>query len=219
MLAYDEGGRVELEPGGRRFPSRQLVPDGLLPQERRYTMVVESLYFQETQLGFVLFEAGPREGVVYDALRAQISSVLQEILLVRRVQERSAELARQQYILDTFMENVPDRIYFKDLDGRITRVNRAVAATLGWSDPGEGVGKSDFDWFPEEQVRPKFEQEQTIIRTGQPILNLEEPDGVGHWALTTKMPLRDEHGTIIGTFGVSRDITDLKQAQSALEQA
>ena len=87
------------------------------------------------------------------------------------------------------------------------------------SDPAEEIGKSDFDFFPEEQARPKYEQEQEIIRTGQPILNLEEPDGIGRWALTTKMPLRDEHGDIIGTFGISRDITALKQTQAALERA
>jgi PAS domain S-box-containing protein len=219
MLAYDERGRVDLEPGGRRFPSRQLVPDGLLPQGRRYIMVVESLYFRETQFGFVLFEAGPRGSMVYDSLRAQISGVLQEILLVRRVQERSAELARQQYILDTFMENVPDRIYFKDRDSRFTRVNKAHAIHVGLADPAEELGKSDFDFFPEDQAQSKFEQEQVIIRSEQPILNFEEPDGVGRWALTTKMPLRDEHGAVIGTFGISRDITDLKRTQAALEKA
>jgi signal transduction histidine kinase len=83
----------------------------------------------------------------------------------------------------------------------------------------EGIDRSDFDFFPEDQARPKYEQEQAIIRIGRPVLNLEEPDGVGHWALTTKMPLHDEKGTIIGTFGVSRDITDLKRPQVALEKA
>ena len=139
--------------------------------------------------------------------------------LEQRVKERTSALAREKYIVDTFMENVPDRIYFKDLDSRITRANKAHAARLGLDDPAEEIGKSDFDFFPEDQARPKYEQEQEIIRTGQPILSLEEPDGIGHWALTTKMPLRDEQGAIVGTFGISRDITAMKQAQAALEQA
>jgi PAS domain S-box-containing protein len=219
VLAYNEKGRVVLEPGGRRFRTCELVPKKLLPQERQYSLVVEPLYFQENQLGFILLEVGPREGSVYEALRAQISSALQGAKLVRRVQERSAELARQQYILGTFMENVPDCMYFKDLQSRITRANKAHATKLRLSDPAEEIGKSDFDFFPEEQARVKYEQEQEIIRTGQPILNLEEPDGIGRWILTTKMPLRDEHGHIIGTFGISRDITELKQAQAALERA
>ena len=219
MLAYTEKGCTKLEPGGQRFQSRELVPEGLWPQDRPFRFVVEPLYFQQNLLGYVLFEASTGDNRVYEILRAQISSALQGALLVERVRERSAELTRQQYILDTFMENVPDRIYFKDLDSRITRTNRALAVKMGLNDPAEGIGKNDFDFFPEEQARPKYEQEQEIIRTGQPILDLEEPDGIDHWALTTKMPLRDEHGAIIGTFGISRDITAMKQAQAALEQA
>jgi len=117
------------------------------------------------------------------------------------------------------MENIPDRIYFKDLDGHITRANRAHAARLGLSDPAEEVGKSDFDFFSEGHARVKYEQEQEIIHTGEPILNLEEADGEGQWALTTKMPLRDENGEIIGTFGISRDITEMKHVQAELEKA
>jgi PAS domain S-box-containing protein len=123
-----------------------------------------------------------------------------------------AELARQQYVLDTFMESVPDKIYFKDRESCFTRANQALAQHFGVGDPADLIGKSDFDFFPEDQARPKYEQEQEIIRTGRSIMNLEEPDGIGQWALTTKMPLRDEHGEIIGTFGISRDITALKQA-------
>jgi PAS domain S-box-containing protein len=139
--------------------------------------------------------------------------------LERRVEERTAEIARQAYILDVFMDNIPDNIYFKDLDSRITRVNRAHALHFGFSDPSEEIGKSDFDFFQEEQARPRFEQEQEIIRTGQPILNSEESDGIGHWLLTTKMPLRDEKGEIIGTFGISSDITELVKSKQAAEAA
>jgi PAS domain S-box-containing protein len=217
-LAYDSGGRVEMDADGRRFPTRQLIPDELFPQERRYTWAVESLELRENQFGYIVFE-GSQDGGIYGILARQISSALQGALLVRRIQERSAELARQQYILDTFMGNVPDSIYFKDLESRFTRMNKALARHFELGDPAEGVGKSDYDFFPEDQAQPKYEQEQEIIRTGEPILNLEEPDGIEHWALTTKMPLRDERGEIIGTFGISRDITAMKQAQAALEQA
>ncbi len=218
-LAYDEKGRAALEPNGLRYRTSALMPEELLPRERRYSMVVEPLYFQENQLGFIILEVGPRAGSIYEALRAQISSTLQGARLVQRVHEHSAELVRQQYILGTFMENVPDPIYFKDLESRITRANKAHAVKLKLDDPAEEIGKTDFDFFPEEQARVKYAHEQEIIRTGRPILNLEEPSGIDGWALTTKMPLRDEHGRIIGTFGISHDITDLKQAQAALEKA
>jgi len=92
MLAYTEQGCVELEPGGRRFRSHELVPEGVLLPERQYNLVAEPLYFQENQLGFVLLEAGPREGAVYEALRTQISSALQGALLVQQEEKRAQQL-------------------------------------------------------------------------------------------------------------------------------
>ena len=139
--------------------------------------------------------------------------------LEARVEERTAEIVRQKYILDTFMESVPDSIYFKDRASRFIHVNGEIARRFGIKEPSECIGKNDFDFFEESVARPKYEQEQAIIRTGQPLLNLEEPDPGGCWALTTKMPLRDEHGEIIGTFGISRDITPLKIAQHQVEDA
>jgi PAS domain S-box-containing protein len=139
--------------------------------------------------------------------------------LEQRVKERTAEIARQKYILDTFMANVPDSIYFKDRESRITHANMAHASAMWFSDPADEIGKSDFDFFPADQARPKYEQEQAIMQTGQPLLAAEEPDAGGRWSLTTKMPLRDEHGAIIGTFAISRDITELKQTQQELAAA
>jgi tubulin-specific chaperone A len=150
-------------------------------------------------------------GVSRDITARKVAEAEREQLL--------AELARQQYILDNYMENVPDLIYFKDLDSRITRANRAYADLAGLDDPAQLIGKSDFDFYAEDQARVRYEQEQEIIRTGQPILNLEESDGKGFWVLTTKMPLRNEKGEIIGTFGISHDITAVKKVQTALEQA
>jgi PAS domain S-box-containing protein len=218
-LAYNKQGRNPSGVEGQIFRARQLVPEGLLSQNQPSVMIIVPLYFQDTALGFVLFEIGPEQDEIYETLGRQISSALQGALLVRRLQERTAELTRQQYVLNTFMENVPDRIYFKDLDSNFTRVNKAHTHYLGLSDPIQEIGKSDWDFFPKEQAQAKYEQEQQIIRTGQPILGLEEPDGAGHWALTTKMPLRDEHGAIIGTFGISHDITELKQAQAELQRS
>ena len=94
ILAYDENGRVELEADGRRFPSRVLAPEGMLPQARCYSMVVEPLYFREHQLGLALFEVGPREGAVYEMLQGQISSVLQGALILQERKQAEAERGR-----------------------------------------------------------------------------------------------------------------------------
>jgi PAS domain S-box-containing protein len=219
VMAYTDNQRIEVGAQGISFPTTQLVPEAFLPKDRQYSWIVCPLFFQENQLGFTIFEIGPNDANVYESLRSQISSVLQGAMLMHRVEERSAELTRQNYILDMFMDNVPDSIYFKDAESRFTRMNKALLDKFALRDDTETYGKTDFDFFPQEQAQAKYEQEQQIIQTGNPILNVEEPDGEGSWALTTKMPLRDEKGVIIGTFGISRDITDLVKAKQAAEMA
>jgi len=106
ILAYDEQGRVQLEEGGRSFPSRQLVPDGMLPHDRRYSMVVEALYFREDQLGFALLEAGPQEGIVCEALRGQISSALKGALLLEEALEARSAAEKANQLKTRLLANV-----------------------------------------------------------------------------------------------------------------
>jgi PAS domain S-box-containing protein len=138
----------------------------------------------------------------------------------RRVEEA---LGQERFLMNTLMDNVPDRIYFKNAQSKFLRVNQAMAQLFQLPDPEQAVGKSDFDFFGGEHARQAFEDEQQIIQTGQPVIGLVEketlPDGSVRWALTTKMPLRDKAGRIVGTFGISRDYTALKQAEEALRQA
>jgi two-component system, sensor histidine kinase and response regulator len=137
--------------------------------------------------------------------------------------EAEAALVHERDLLHALMDNVPDAIYFKDRDSRFIRVNRSLATRFGLTDPADAVGKSDFDFFNPEHARDAFEDEQAVIRTGRPVVAREEkevwPDGRTAWASTTKMPFRDRDGTIIGTFGISRDITHRKRAEEELRQA
>ncbi len=128
-------------------------------------------------------------------------------------------LKNEQYLMTTLMNNIPDHIYFKDAKSRFTRISNAHALSFGLTDPEQVIGKTDFDFFSEEHARQAYEDEQKIIRTGQPI-SLEEkqtwtnrPDT---WVSTTKMPLRDKNDKIIGTFGISKDITVQKKTEEAL---
>jgi PAS domain S-box-containing protein len=120
-------------------------------------------------------------------------------------------------LLHVLLESLPDAIYFKDLHSRFIRVNQAMSHKICGTEPAAMIGRTDFDFFTADHARPAFESEQEIIRTGQPIIDLEEketwPDGHVTWVSTTKMALRDRAGHIIGTFGISRDITARKQAE------
>ncbi|PIE35802.1 hypothetical protein CSA56_02665 [candidate division KSB3 bacterium] len=157
--------------------------------------------------------------------RRQAQQALQHLNeeLEHRVERRTAELAREKYILETFMATVPDSIYFKDWEGRITNSNKAHAQEFSFDDPSELIGKTNFDLMPPELAEMNYEQEQQILRSGAPVLDREFPmpmeNGRMRWSLVTKMPLRDEHGAIIGIFGISRDISVQKQTQQSLEQA
>jgi PAS domain S-box-containing protein len=133
-----------------------------------------------------------------------------------------AALSRERDMMETFMRSVPDAVYFKDEQSRFLKCSNAMAHYFGVTDPSEMIGKTDFDFFTAEHARPAFDDEQRIIQTGQPVVGLVEkevfPDGRIHWALTTKLPLRNAAGKIIGTCGISKNMTELKNAEEELRQ-
>jgi diguanylate cyclase (GGDEF)-like protein/PAS domain S-box-containing protein len=132
-------------------------------------------------------------------------------------------LIEERNLLVTLMDNVPDMIYFKDTQSRFIRANQAQARRFGLNDPAQMVGKTDFDLFGEEHAQSAYEDEQAIIRSGQPLVAKEEKevflDGHTLWVSTTKMPLRTQQGQIVGTFGISRDITERKLSDEALRES
>ena len=123
-------------------------------------------------------------------------------------------------ILHLLMETIPDRIYFKDLQSRFVRVNRAYALWHGIASPAEVIGKTDFDFFAPVHANVARTEEQSIIQTGQPLIAKVEKltlrDGTIAWGSATKMPWRDAAGNIIGTFGLTRDATATKHAEEKL---
>jgi len=122
-----------------------------------------------------------------------------------------------EFIFESLMDTLPDAIYFKDRESRFIRINRACAEKHRWSSSDVIKGKTDFDVFSKEHAEQAFADEQRIIETGEPLLGIVEKetwdDGTVNWVSTTKMPLQDDDGTIVGTFGISRDITKHKEAE------
>jgi len=131
-------------------------------------------------------------------------------------------LRRESKLLRTLMDNIPDTIYFKDLNSRFTRINKAQAKVLNVNNPDDAIGKTDADFFPREHADRALRDEQDVMQYGKPLLGKVEhiiyPDGSVQWFSTTKVPMRDEEGRISGMVGSSRDITDLKYAEE-LEDA
>jgi PAS domain S-box-containing protein len=140
-----------------------------------------------------------------------------------RREAATTALAQQQRLLMALMDSTTDHVYFKDADSRFLMVSRALAEAFGLSDPSLAVGRSDTDFFTADHAGRARRDELEIMATGRPMVALEEeetwPDGHKTWVSTTKLPLRDDAGTPIGTFGISRDITAAKQAQEELVEA
>ncbi|WPJ97902.1 PAS domain-containing protein [Coraliomargarita algicola] len=138
-----------------------------------------------------------------------------------RRRNKEQTLLSEQARLQSLLNNIPDAIFFKDLESRFTKVNKRMEDIYGQYHETI-IGKTDFDLFSREHAQAAFDDEQEIIRTGKPLVaKLEKEtfeDGHFNWVNTTKVPLTDNHGHIIGTMGISRDITELKRAQDTLAQ-
>ncbi len=139
---------------------------------------------------------------------------------ITEIKQAAEALHYEQALMAALMNTLPDVVYFKDAASRFIRVNPAMARRFGLSDPAQVVGKTDADFFSEEHASKALADEQEILSTGQPLVNIEEketwPDGSETWVLTTKLPLRDDAGRIIGTCGISSNITARKRAEEAL---
>ena len=133
-----------------------------------------------------------------------------------------AQGAVARALVKVFFENIPDFVHFKDRDGRFIAVSKSKLVRNGLKHRDEIIGKTDFDFFAESNARRAKADEDEVMRTGVPTLNKLEhvrwADGRETWSLVNKLPLRDEDGAIIGTFGITQDITAQKRIEQDLER-
>jgi len=141
------------------------------------------------------------------------------VVIIRDISDRKQaeiKLARDHSLLQTLMDNIPDSIYFKDENNRFIMVNKAKAAHSNVK-PEDMIGKTDFDFLSEEQAKKAFEDDQEIMTTGKYIINkvekLTDSTGSNRWVSVTKVPRYDSEGNIVGTAGISRDITEWKKLE------
>jgi PAS domain S-box-containing protein len=178
---------------------------------------IEKETWQDDRVTWVLTSKMPLRDK--DGEIAGTFGISKDITAIKQVE---AELAAERDLLGTLLENSPDMIYFKDRDSRFLRSSKTHVMRMGRTRYEEVTGKTDFDFFSDEHARPAYEDEQAIVRTGKPLIGKIEKEtfenGEISWVLTSKMPLRDKHGGIIGTFGISKDISAIKEAEARLEE-
>jgi PAS domain S-box-containing protein len=159
----------------------------------------------------------PLERGYLTALASHMAVSLDRIHLLDQRRQAEETLTRERNLLRTLIDHIPDFIYIKDVESRFLIANASVARHMGAASPAELVGRTDWDFYPPERAAQFDADERAIIQSGQPLLDHDEPnvDAAGHlrWITTTKLPMRDRQGQIIGLVGIGHDLTERKQAE------
>jgi PAS domain S-box-containing protein len=172
---------------------------------------------------------GESDILLMETLVAQIAVAIENARLYRAIQQELTEriqtqeaLAKERNLLRTLIDNLPDLVFVKDTESRLVLVNQA-SLERGQRTVDELIGKTDFDLHPPELAAQYYADDQVVVQSGQPLIDHEEPniDAAGRlrWFSTTKVPLRDSQGQVIGLVGMSRNITERKQAEEALRES
>lgn len=141
---------------------------------------------------------------------------------ITRMKQAELKLSEERNLLRTLIDNLPDRVYAKDLEGRFILKNLVDTRQMGAVSTDEVIGKTDFDYYPPELAAQYYTDDMAVLQSGQPMINHEEPattaDGATGWMLTSKVPVHDNEGKVIGLVGIGRDITERKLTEKGLIQ-
>ena len=125
------------------------------------------------------------------------------------------------FLFEALMENTADSIYFKDRQCRLLRVSCKMAESLGFSDPSELIGKTDIDLYGESFGKGTRLDDLGVMESDRPIIGLIESrkldNGQTNWTLSTKLPLHDRAGTVVGLVGITREINEMRETEVALQ--
>ncbi len=210
--SYQELASVKPEYSQYIKDDRKVIDSGqpmFIPEETSTSPDGQAHIFQVTKIPYVV--SGTDEPAVL--------GIALDITDRKRAEEA---LAEEHLLLRTVIDNLPDYIFVKDIEGHFMLNNLAHAHIIGATNPEELIGKAETAILPKELVDYSLTNDQKVIQSGQPIFNQEErmtdPEGKNLWLLSTKIPLRDKHGGIIGLVGISRDNTERKLVEESYQQ-
>jgi len=142
--------------------------------------------------------------------------------LLKRARRAEAERDEIERYFVSLMDSVPSNIYFKNLESKFLRVNQSMAQLFKVGHPQDLIGKSDRDFFGAAHAEQALQDEQKIIETGKGIESYVEretfADGSEGWVLSAKLPFRDSRGNIVGTLGISSDVSQMVRTSQTLER-
>ena len=172
------------------------------------------------KLGLFMLPAASAQWIINSVMVPTTILSMAATTLAGLVYLRSRQFSQERDLLAAALAQAPDFAYVKHTDGRFAAANNAVARFHGFNHPQQLIGKTDFDLDTPERAERLFAREQAILATGEPLLDFEEmlPDteGVEHWYSTSKVPLHNSSGRIIGLAGVTRDVTAEKRLREDL---
>lgn len=161
----------------------------------------------KAKVGKTIWVAITASRVVSRDKKEYLEGIIEDISSHKELEE---QLALEKDFLQSLLDNIPDAIYFKDRRNRIIKVNKFYAQGVSLKSE-EIVGKTDFDFFPPDQAEKMFADDNHVLNTGKPIVGKIErtllPNGTWNQVITTKIPMYDREGKIIGTMGITRDMT------------
>lgn len=198
--------------------SRRRLLEGGFHQSLQGTLTAErQLVSRSGAILDTLLSATPE----IDATGVVIGSLAMYEDVTQRKQAETA-LAYERDLLRALLDNIPDTIYFKDLESRFTRINQAQAEILGLATPEAAVGKTDFDFFSATLAKQFYAEEQALLSSGQPLIDRTEfnptREGQPRWLSASKVPIRTQTGEMVGLVGVSRNITERIQTEAKLRR-
>lgn len=205
-------------------PERQ--PDGLLSSEKAKMMIAKAIAEGYNQFEWIHTKSDGSDLPVEVMLtpiqlkgRQFLYTIWRDITARKHAEEN---LQNERLLLRTVIDNIPDSIYCKDIACRKILANPTELQYMGVNSEVEIIGKNDYDFYPKELAERFYADDQLVIQTGQPVLNREEylidEKGQKQWLLTSKLPLKDEKGNIIGVVGIGHNITNRKRAEEEIKK-